>query len=153
MKPFSERTGKEKAIELLRWVLVPCMGVLIGLVNSRLITDLLMWPIITYRIVPVSHSKMETSRLMLASVVLGAAFVVAGAKMAPRARLMTAFVLGTFWPLYWFYSDVLLVPWDDGLSYIRVFFATLSAASGVAFIAYSEKRPLREASRPDDLTT
>ena len=145
MKPFSERSGKEKAVELLRWVLVPCVGVLIGLVNSRLITDLLLWPIITFRIVPVSHSRMETSRLLLASIVLGAAFVVAGAKMAPRARLMTALLLGILWPLYWFYSDVLVVPWQDGLSYVRAFFATLSAASGVGFIAYSEKRSLREA--------
>ena len=157
MKLFSERTGKEKAIELLRWLLVPCVGVLIGRVIPRLITDLLWWPIITHihlsRIGPVSHSKMETSRLLLVSIVLGAAFVVAGAKMAPRARVMTAFLLGTFWPLYWFYSDVRLVLWADGLSYVRTFFATLSAASGVGFIAYSEKRPLREASRPVDLTT
>ena len=94
MKSFSERTGKEKAIELLRWLLVPCVGVLIGRVIPRLITDLLWWPIITHihlsRIGPVSHSKMETSRLLLVSIVLGAAFVVAGAKMAPRARVMTA---------------------------------------------------------------
>jgi hypothetical protein len=41
MTPFSELSGKEKTIELIRWLLVPCVGVLIGLVNSRLITDLL----------------------------------------------------------------------------------------------------------------
>ena len=157
MKSFSELTGKEKSIELIRWLLVPCMGVLIGWVIPRLSTDLLWWPIVTQihlsRIGPVSHWKMETTRLLLASIVLGAAFVVAGAKMAPKARVMTAFLLGTFWTLSWFYSDVLVVPHRDGLSYVRAFFATLSAASGVGFIAYSEKRPLREASRPDDLTT
>jgi hypothetical protein len=157
MKSFSELTGKEKSIELIRWLLVPCVSVLIGLVIPRLITDLLWWPIITRihlsRIGPVSHWKMEASRLLLVSIVLGAAFVVAGAKMAPKARVTTGFLLGTFWTLYWFYSDVLVVPHRDGFSYVRAFFATLSAASGVGFIAYSEKRLLREASRPDDLTT
>ena len=157
MKSFSELTGKEKSIELIRWLLVPCVGVLIAWVIPRLITDLLWWPIITQihlsRIGPVSHWKMEASRLLLVSIVLGAAFVVAGAKMAPRARVMTALLLGILWTLYWFYSAVLVVPWQDGLSYVRAFFATLSAASGVGFIAYSEKRLLREASRPDDLTT
>jgi membrane-bound acyltransferase YfiQ involved in biofilm formation len=108
VKSFSELTRKEKSIELLRWVLIPCVGVLIGRVIPRLITVLLWWPIITHihlsRIGPVSHWKMETSRLLLVSIVLGAAFVVAGAKMAPRARVMTAFVLGTFWTLHWFYE-------------------------------------------------
>ena len=37
---------------------------------------------------------MEMTRLLLASIVLGAAFVVAGAKMAPKARVKTAFLLG-----------------------------------------------------------
>jgi hypothetical protein len=96
---------------------------------------------------------MESSRLLLVSIVLGAAFVVAGAKMAPKARIMTGFLLGTFWTLYWFCSDVLVVPHRDGFTYVRGFFATLSTASGVGFIAYSEKRLLRKASRPDGLTT
>jgi hypothetical protein len=108
VKSFSELTRKEKSIELLRWVLIPCVGVLIARVIPRLITVLLWWPIITHihlsRIGPVSHWKMETSRLLLVSIVLGAAFVVAGAKMAPRARVMTTFVLGTFWTLHWFYE-------------------------------------------------
>ena len=101
MKSFSELTGKEKSIELIRWLLVPCVGVLIGRVIPRLITDLLWWPIITQihlsRIGPVSHRKMEATRLWLVSIVLGAAFVVAGAKMAPKARVMTGFLL-VLWP-------------------------------------------------------
>ena len=140
MKPFAERSGKEKAVELLRWVLVPCVGILIGLANSPFITELLMWPFIEYRIVPLSHAKVETSRRLLAGIVLGAAFVVVGAKMAPRARVMTALFLGILWPLYWLYSDVLVAPWQDGLSYVRAFIATLSAAGGATYIVRSEKR-------------
>ena len=58
----------------------PGVGVIIDRVIPRLITVLLWWPIITHihlsRIGPVSHWKMETSRLLLVIIVLGAAFVI-----------------------------------------------------------------------------
>src|SRR5262245_31946150 len=44
MKSAYEWTGREKAIESLRWLLVPCMAVLAGFVVPRLIMSFLIPP-------------------------------------------------------------------------------------------------------------
>jgi hypothetical protein len=102
MSPFSERSGKAQAIELLRWALVPCVAVLAGFVAPRLIASSLM-P--AARAQPPGIPRVppsEFQRLVLpwiATILMGAAFVVAGARTAPRARLVTAFVLVNLWTL------------------------------------------------------
>ena len=148
MKSFSERTGKEKAIELLRWVLVPCVAVLAGFVVPRLIANFLMPPALaqppgTPRVPPSDFQRFYLP--WIATILMGAAFVIAGAKTAPRGRFATALVLVTLWTLYSLMWHVLVHPVRDIRHYTQFLVATLAAASGAAYIAYSEKRPLREA--------
>ena len=146
MKSFSELTGKDKAIELLRWLLVPCVPLLMVIA-----TLFIVWSLIPVEVG--RSSDFQRYSPWVITMLWGAGSVIAGAKTAPRGRIATAVVLALLWTLLLFKESVLEHHGRDTPDYTRFLVATLSAASGVGFIAYSEKRLLREGSRPDDLTT
>lgn len=142
MKSFSELSGKAKAVELLRWALVPCVAVLAGYVIPRIIANFLMPPPLaqppgTPRVPPSDFQRIYLA--WIAPILMGVAFVIAGAKTAPRRRSATAIVLAGLWMLYSFRWELLVHPVRDIRHYARFLVAMLAAASGVASIACSEK--------------
>ena len=145
MRPFSELGGKEKLIEALRWICVPVAAVLVVLA-LRIVGRIAM-PIPRAQLpgTPVTAPS-DFQRLFLPwilSILMGLAFVLAGAKAAPRRRFATAVVLAVLWMLYSFSCHV-LVHLDGGIPHYAHFahfaVAAAAAAGGAAYIFYSEKR-------------
>ena len=128
MKAFSELTGQEKSVELLRWLLVPVAAALAVIVPD-IIARLVMAMSDFYRVILpwLDHG------------LIGAAFVNAGAKTAPRGRLATAIVLAVLWSLSALLSHVLMQPSPGIRNYAHFAVAALSAVGGAAYFYYSEK--------------
>jgi peptidoglycan/LPS O-acetylase OafA/YrhL len=73
------------------------------------------------------------------NILIGAAFVIAGARMAPRRRRTTAIVLTVLWILYSAMIHV-VVHLGRGKPHFADFALSAAAAvCGAAFIAYSER--------------
>lgn len=141
MKSFSELTGKEKSLELLRWLLVPAVaavivvapGFIASIVMPRAAAQLPGTPPL-----PVA----ELSRIVLPWIVhglTGAAVVIAGAKTAPRGRLATASLLSVLWILSALLSHVLTQPSPGIRNYSHFGVAALSAVAGAVYVFNSEK--------------
>jgi len=145
MKSFSELTGKEKAVELLRWILVPPAA---GLAVFALqFVARFVWPP-AYAQLP-GTAAMPVSdfhRFILPRIfgmLMAAAFVIAGAKMAPRSRLVAAIALAILWTGYCFMNHVLVHLGRGTPHYLDFALAIAAAAGGVAYIFYSEKSKAR----------
>ena len=140
MKPFSALTGKEKALELLRWLCVPIAAVL-AVAILIFIARLAMPP--TYVQPPGSPPppapiipRVVTFRAF--SVIAALAFVVAGAKTAPRFRLIVALVLASLWIAHAFLYRV-YVHLPGTPHYLDFALAIAAAGGGAALIYYAEK--------------
>lgn len=136
MKPFSALTEKEKLIELLRWFSVLPAAVL-GFFAAYYAGGFLL-PLAEALGVVNPPSDMGFNRYLRYLIWLfpmGVAFVIAGAKTAPRFRLAAASVLAVLW--------VLWTGRTHGFSYEAVISAAVAAGCGTAFIFYAEKSKVR----------
>jgi hypothetical protein len=109
MKPFAELSRGARGIELLRWILVLPAAVAprlaIGGIVSILIRPLLAAPVGSP---PASSSAYRDFVVRACYMLTSAAFVLAGAKMAPRFRVATAIGLAFGLSVYSFLSHVLV---------------------------------------------
>ena len=141
MKSFSELTGKEKSIELLRWICVPAAAVL-GVLAVHLIARFVMPPALAQPPGSAAMPAPDFYRIYLLwifRILMVAGFVIAGAKTAPRGRLATAIVLAGLWILSALSSHV-LVHLSRGKPHYTHFVVEAVAAAGAAVaIGYSEK--------------
>jgi hypothetical protein len=142
MKSFAELTAKQKWIEVLRWFCILPAAVLAGMV-PRLVYRLLVPPQMVQPpgVPPIRISDFQRFYLpYIMGAIMAAAFVIVGARVAPRGRVAVATVLAVLWIIYWYMEHVL--PHDShDLRYYRYFFvATIAAAAAVASVAYSNKR-------------
>lgn len=90
MNSFSELTRKERLIEVVRWLCVVPVALLAGLMGHMLTIAIVVQPVLS------GLSREGTGRWLrhlIGGFLGGAAFVVAGARMAPRFRRATALVL------------------------------------------------------------
>lgn len=149
MKRFSELTGKEKLIELLRWLCVPVASV--GSVFVvRLMAGLVIRPLV---VDPAGFPQSPLFyRLILGQafgILIAILFVIAGAKLAPRFRATTAWVLAGLWIAQALLIHVLVHLGQGTPHYVHFLIAALPAVAAAAYINYSEKTrtsPTREAS-------
>ncbi len=140
MKPFSALTGKEKAIEALRWLCVPVAAVaaaaiVIFLAGLAMPTAYAQPPGSPPPPAPVIP-RVVTFRVF--SVIVALAFILAGAKTAPRGRLIVALVLASLWIAHAFlYRIYVHLPGTP--HYLDFALALAAAAGATALIYYAEK--------------
>ncbi|MEK6260304.1 MAG: hypothetical protein AABP62_16930 [Planctomycetota bacterium] len=137
MKSFSELTRKEKAIELLWWIGVLPVAMLAGLVGHMLTVAFVVHPVLS------GLSYEGTGRWLrhlIGGFLGGAAFVVAGAKTAPRFRRATALVLAVGHIV-----SAVGIHWIHHRDIIPVIAATVAAVGGTALLFYSERSKGRHA--------
>jgi hypothetical protein len=135
MKPFSELTGRARRIEVLRWLCVLPAAVL-GVVVVQILVGAVVriagyggWGI------PGDSNIAYCLRLFFFYVPAKSAFVIAGAKMAPRRQLATAIVLALFGFLFSLMTHVVrqhLTGNRVGIGNYTHFFAESAAALGGA---------------------
>jgi hypothetical protein len=150
MKLFAELTGKEKGIEVLRWLCVVPAVVLAGMA-PRVIARLLMPPALAQPpgTPPVPVSDFQRYYLpTIIGIVMAAGFVIVGAKVAPRWRLRVAVVLALLWMLYSFAVHVLPHPVRDLRHYQHFIVASIAAAGSAAYVWHSEKSKRARTHRP-----
>lgn len=141
MKSFSERTGKEKNTELLRWVCVPAAAVL-GVLAPRIIAGFVMQPVLDLLSGSALSAASDFLRFALhylTGILTAAVFVIAGAKTAPRGRLATAIVLAGFWCLYALGSHVLVQTSRGVRNYTDFVVEVVAAAGAAVVVGYSEE--------------
>lgn len=145
MKPFSALTGQEKTLEALRWLCVP-IAAAAALAVVIFIAGLAMPPMYVQPpgtppppapVIP----RVVTFRAF--SVIAALAFVLAGAKTAPRFRLVVALVLAGLWIAHAFlYRIVVHLP---GTPHYLDFALAIAAAGGAAALIYYAEKSNRQA--------
>jgi len=150
MKPFDQLTGREKTIEALRWLLVPvaaAAAVYILLLISRLaMPPAMAQPPGTPPQVMSDFERWVMPRIF--NVLISGSFVLAGAKVAPRGRLVVALVLAALWIGYSFLIHVYVHLGRGTPNHWHFFLSVLAPALAVALIGYSERSKGRGLDRP-----
>jgi hypothetical protein len=142
MRPFVELSAKEKATEIVRWLCILPAAWLAGMtpvfIDRLLRPPALALPPGTPRPVVSDLQRLYLPHLL--GIVMAAAFVIFGAKIAPRWRLPVAATLAALWMLFSYLIHV--GPHASfELRYLTHFIvATLSALTATAYIAYAESR-------------
>jgi hypothetical protein len=150
MRTFSELTGKERALELVRWVCVPAAAVLV-VFALQMIARLVMPPVFaqlpgTPVVLPADFDRFVLPRIIGA--VMIASSILAGAMVAPRYRLAAALVLAGLWTVYSFLSHVLVHLGRGTPHYLDFALAALAAFGMAAYIFYSERSKSRRPEQP-----
>ncbi len=141
MKSFSDLTSKEKTVELLRWIGVAPAAVIAGMAPG-VIARLVIPPVLAEPLGSPPTPAPAFSRSILfwvIGILMGAAFVIAGAKTAPRYRGTTAIVLASLSILYSLMSHVVVHLGRGTPHYTDFAVAAIAAACAAAYIVYSEK--------------
>ena len=131
MKSFSELTRREKGIELLRWVCV----LPVALVVRHIVQILMFLVVVRPLLSELSYEGFDRwLRHLTVGLSGGAAFIIAGAKTAPRFRRATAVVLAVV-------SIVVAVRihWFPHRDDIPIVAEAVAVACGAAYVFYSEK--------------
>jgi len=141
MKSFSELTGQEKAIELLRWLLVPVASV--GVVFVLILIARIAMPPAMARLPgtappPVSDFQRWVMPGIF-NVLISAGLVFAGAKVAPRGRLVTALVLAALWIGYSFLIHIYVHLGRGTPSYLHFALSVTATLLAAALIGYAER--------------
>jgi hypothetical protein len=141
MKLFSELTGKEQALEAWRWLCVPLVAVL-TVVALGMASRLMMPPVYAQPpgTPPMQLSEFHQYVLPRIFGILMAAFVVAGAKTAPRFRLATAVALAAGWIAYAMMNFVLIHLGRGAPHYLNFTLAIAATAGAAGYIFYSERK-------------
>jgi hypothetical protein len=142
MRSFAELGANEKLIEIVRWVCVAPAAVLAGMAPRYLVSLLIPPPLAQPPgTPPVPVSDFQRYFLpYLMGFVMAALFVIVGAKISPRRRVLVAIVLAVLWTLYSFVVHVLPHLPHDPRHYRHLYVAAISAAVAAANIWYSERR-------------
>jgi hypothetical protein len=138
MRPYSGLTGREKAIELLRWICVlpaAMLGSFATYYIGGLVGRLAQYGWGT----PVESTLVYYLLLLLFYIPKEAAFVIAGAKTAPRSRLATTTVLAVARLVMSLIVHVLKQPNPGVVNYTHFTAESAGVAFGIAYIFYSEK--------------
>jgi len=141
MRSFSELTGREKAVEVVRWFCVPAAAVLI-VVAVRIVASFAMPPVYaqppgTPVVLTSDFQRFVLARILGALMI--ASSVLAGAFVAPRYRLAAALVLAGLWTVYSLLSHVLVHLGRGKPHYLDFTIAALAAIGAAAYIFYSER--------------
>jgi len=147
MKPISELTGRRRLIEVIRWLCVLPAAVL-GDIAAEFVVETVA-QIATYGgWGTLGDSSIAYSlRLLLFYVLPKSAFVMAGAKMAPRYQRATAVVL-TFLGLLFSLMTHVIVQHLDGkrvgiVNYTHVLAESAGMLGGAAYILLQARRNRR----------
>jgi hypothetical protein len=148
MTPFAELTGRQKVIEVLRWLAVVPAAVL-SVAALRIIARFVMPPLVIQPpgtpVIPVSEGRLLLVRALY--ILMGLAFVIAGASMAPRWHFATAVVLSLVWIGYSFLYQVLVHLGQGPPHYVYFALESVSAACGAVAIYFIERIARRNALR------
>jgi hypothetical protein len=142
VKPFSVLTAQKKAIEVLRWLSVP-IAVAAAFAVLILIGQIAMPP--QYAQPPGAPPppapaipRVVTFRVL--SVLMGVALVLAGAKTAPRHRLIVAAVIAAMWIGHAFLYRIVVHLGQGTPHYLDFALALASAAAAVALVYFTERK-------------
>ncbi|HEX2475165.1 MAG TPA: hypothetical protein VHK01_10480 [Lacipirellulaceae bacterium] len=141
MRSFAELSAREKSIEVVRWVLVVPAAWLAGMVPvflERLIRPpMMVQPPGTPRPPVSDFQRIYLPHLL--GVVMAAAFVIVGAKVAPRWRLPVAGILAAAWIVYSYLLHV-MPHGSFELKYLTQFIvATLGAIAATMYVWWAER--------------
>jgi hypothetical protein len=141
MRSFAELSARDKSIEVVRWVLVVPAAWLAGMALpflERLVRPPMMAQLPGTPRPQVSDFQ-QTYLPHLLGIVMAAAFVIVGAKMAPRWRVTVAGILAALWIVF----SYLIHGMPHGsfeLRYlIRPIVATVSAVAAAVYVWQSER--------------
>ena len=139
MNSFSELTGREKMIEVLRWIAVLPAATLGGLA-AHIIAIIGNSPGCTRGMVNPEESVFDRFFVVLISnIAMGAATVIAGAKTAPRCRRATAIVLAVFWVFLSGMMFTVLLQRPTGFwDYMAVVVGAVAATGGAVYVHSEE---------------
>jgi hypothetical protein len=142
VRPFAELSAKEKCVEVVRWLCVVPAAWLAGML-PRFIYAIVRPPALAQLPGTPRPPVSDLQRIYLPhllGIVMAAAFVIVGAKLAPRWRLPAAAVLAVLWMVFSYGIHV----WPHAsfaLRYLSQFMvASVSALAATAYIWYSETR-------------
>jgi hypothetical protein len=144
MRSFSELAAKEKVAEVLRWICVLPVAVLCQRVGDVVTYGAVVFPFLS----ELSYEGPDRwLRHLIGRFLGGAIFVVAGAKTAPRFRLVTAAALAM-------YSIVVAVQihWFPHRDDIPIVAQAVAVACGLACLGASEKSQGRPEQRAQPTT-
>jgi len=134
---FSELTRKEKNTELLRWISVLPAAVL-GRLAAQIIIGVVMRLAVSGGWFTLGESQFfYYLQILVFYSPKEAAFVIAGAKMAPRNRLATTTVLAVSGILMSLIVHVLGQPNPGVVNYTHFAAEAAGAVSGAAYICFS----------------
>ena len=146
MPSFSDLTPKEKLLEAIRWLLVPVaatMSVVALIALSRVVMPPALAQLPGTPVVPPSDFHRYVLPRVF-GVVMAAAFVVAGAKVAPRGRFATAVVLAIAWIGYSFLIHVFVHLGRGAPNLVHFLLAAVAAAGAAAYVGHSKKSKGRQ---------
>jgi len=139
-EPFADLNGRQKAIEILRWMAVLPAAILGGLA-AHLVAIIGNSPGCTRGMVNPDESVLDKFFVVLMSnALMGAVTVVAGAKTAPRHRRIVAVVLAVAFIFVCGMTFTVALqrqfsPWD----FMAIIVGAVAAATGAAHVCL-EKR-------------
>lgn len=140
MERFAELSTQERAVEVVRWLLVPVAAVaavIVLLLVSRVAMPPAMARLPGTLPPPLSDFQRIAPRVI--GVLMGGLFVLAGAKMAPRWRLATALVLAGLWISYSFLIHIYVHLGRGAMNYWHFALAVVAALLAVALVSYAER--------------
>jgi hypothetical protein len=145
MRTFADLSAKEKSIEVVRWLCVVPAAWLAGMI-PRYVEMLVRPPALAQLPGTPRPPVSDLQRIYLPhmmAMVMAAAFVIVGAKIAPRWRLRVASVLAALWLVF----SYMLHVWPHTsleLRYLtRFIVSTVAALAAVVYIWYSASRKRR----------
>ena len=140
MQSFAELSSKEKVIEVVRWLCVLPAAWLAGMA-PRFLVALIRPPVMAQLPGTPRPPVSDFQRIylpLLIGILMAGAFVVVGAKIAPRRRVLVAIVLAAFWTLYVFTIHVLLPASYEPRYVARHFISAAAAVAAAVYIWHSE---------------
>ena len=123
MKPFSEQTGRDKRVEVARW-----LAVLPAAWLSRIIVLM-----VAGRLYPLTSAVPVLARLIKEAPV-AAAIVIVGARVAPRFQSSTAFALAILWTILSVTIHLILPTRLGQANWLDAIFAAMGAVAAAAFV-------------------
>jgi hypothetical protein len=142
MRPFAELSGKEKCVEVLRWLCVLPAAWLASM-TPRYIYMLVRPPMMAQPPGTPPPPVSEFQRFYLPhlfGLVMAAAYVIVGAKIAPRWRLRVAAILAVTWMVFSYLIHVRSHHSFELRYWTHFIVASMGVFGANAYIAYSESR-------------
>jgi hypothetical protein len=140
MRPFTQLSGRDKAVEVLRWLLVPVAALAMVFLPTLVMRVAMPPPMAPHIGQPrPGPDPIRISIGRVARILMGAAFVFFGAMMAPRMRVGTALVLAGLWITYAALSHI-VVHLEASPHYLDFSLAAGAAVLGALLIAYQRPK-------------